>query len=259
MEPILTTDKLTIGYRDGRKVVEVASNISIGLRRGEVTCLLGSNGRGKSTLLRTLAGSQPALRGRVLIDGDDLAAMPKRRLARLLSIVSTDPTLAGALTVEELVALGRQPHTGFLGRLQQSDRDVVTKAMQLAGVAAKRDSYVANLSDGERQKTMIARAIAQDTPVILLDEPTAFLDVASKLETMRLLGDIARREDKAVLLSSHDVSLALLYCDSVITLDCHGEAVQGAATDDATRRRVAALFGSEASEYINLIISATQK
>lgn len=254
MEPILTTRHLAIGYRDAKRDIEVLRDIDIALYRGQVTCLLGSNGRGKSTLLRTLAATQPALAGTVVADGHDVSTLPKRRLARLLSIVTTDRTLAGALTVEELVSLGRQPHTGFLGRLSDADRQAVADAMTLAGIIAKRADYVANLSDGERQKAMIARALAQDTGIIMLDEPTAFLDVASKLDTMRLLRDIARREHKAVLLSSHDVALALIFSDSVVAIGPDGRTTQGPTADDATRRRVAALFGPEAEKYLNAII-----
>lgn len=222
MEMILETRGLTAGYRKGRMESPVLRNVSLTLRRGTLVSLLGANGAGKSTLLRTISGVQPPLSGEVLLGGEPISGYSPRRLSRMVSIVSTDRTQAGGLTVEELVGLGRQPHTGFLGRLDDEDRAVVRHAIESVGIAHKAKQFVAELSDGERQKTMIAKALAQEAPLIILDEPTAFLDVASRIETLQLLHRLAHEERKAVLLSSHDVAQSLALSDRLWLLgaDC---------------------------------------
>lgn len=228
---MLSTHGLTIGYRNGSKVSPVMHDIDLQLHGRCLTALLGRNGIGKSTLLRTIAGSQPALSGKVELAGRDLQEYDAVELSHSLSLVYTDRTQAGGLTVRQLVSLGRYPHTGFFGRLDSHDREVVTEAMAATGIEHKSAAFVAELSDGERQKAMIARALAQETPVILLDEPTAFLDVASRIEVMTLLHRLAREQNKAVLLSTHDISQALLLADElwVITHDHH--ALQGCTED----------------------------
>lgn len=226
-QPILSAENLSVGYRNGRTLTVVASGISLSLRRGELVALLGANGTGKSTLLRTLSGVQPPLSGSVLIDGQSLAAISQRRRSRLISIVYTDRTLAGALTVTELVSLGRQPYTGFFGRLDRDDLQIVEQALEAVGIAHKAADYVATLSDGERQKAMIARALAQEAPIIILDEPTTFLDVASRLDTMTLLSQLASRHDKAIVLSTHDISAALTYASRLWLLDRSGVITEG--------------------------------
>lgn len=206
--PLLTTRGLVAGYPHRR----ITPALDLQLRRGSLTVLLGANGCGKSTLLRTLCGVQPAIEGSVAIGGHDIRQMNAGELARSVSLVCTDRTLAGGLTVEETVALGRQPHTGFFGRLGRDDRRAVAEAMETMGIIGMRDRYTATLSDGERQKAMIARALAQATGLIVLDEPTSFLDVASRLDVMALLGRLARG-GKTILLSTHDVGEALSVAD----------------------------------------------
>lgn len=206
--PLLELKDVALGY-DG-KVLYRDVNLRVG--RGEMVALLGANGAGKSTLLRCVTGTLAPLDGTVEIAGRPLEGIPRRELARLVSLVNTGMTMAGALTVRELVGLGRQPHTGFLGLLSHHDREVIDRSMEEVGMSALAGRQVASLSDGERQKAMIARALAQETPVMVLDEPTAFLDVASRLETMQLLGSLARTEEKAVILSTHDVASALRLC-----------------------------------------------
>lgn len=178
------------------------------VKAGELVSLLGSNGAGKSTLLRCVTGRLAPMSGEIDICGRALMGIPKRELAKLVSVVRTSQQMAGGLTVSELVALGRQPHTGFFGRLGAKDREIVGRSLESVGMGGFASRQVASLSDGERQKVMIARALAQETPVMVLDEPTAFLDVASRLETMQLLARLAADEKKAVLLSSHDVATA---------------------------------------------------
>ncbi len=204
MEP-LTLHKLTCGYHS----TVILRDIDATLHRGELTALLGANGTGKSTLLRTICGVQPALGGTIMVNGEPLGSMSPRKLARTISIVNTDHTGAGGLTVEELTALGRHPFTGFFGRLTHADRRIVREALEAVGMADRRTQFVATLSDGMRQKVMLARALAQTTPIIVLDEPTAFLDAASRVETMRLLRRLAVEQQKSILVSTHDIGQIL--------------------------------------------------
>lgn len=204
-KPILQLDDVAVGY-GGRALY---SHVNAQVFPGELVTLLGANGAGKSTLLRCITGQLHPMSGTVSIAGTPLSGISDKELARLVAVVNTGNTLAGALTAEELVALGRQPHTGFFGRLGKQDRKVVANALEAVGMTGMKDRQVASLSDGERQKVMIARALAQTTPVVVLDEPTAFLDVASRIETLRLLAQLARDEKRAIILSSHDVGSAL--------------------------------------------------
>ena len=203
---IMTTHGLAAGYLPDKLI---ADRLDLSLSRGDMTLLLGANGRGKSTLLRTLSGAQPALAGEVSIAGKSLADTTAADMARLISLVYTDRTHAGHLTAAELVALGRQPYTGFFGRLSADDRRIVDESLDTVGMLQFSRRYVSTLSDGERQKIMLARALAQQTPVILLDEPTSFLDIASRIETMQMLHALAADNGQAILLSTHDIAEAL--------------------------------------------------
>lgn len=196
MKPLLQLKGITAGYVVGRHTTEIVSDINLTLYSGQMVSLLGANGAGKSTLLRTVAGTQPPLKGTVTVAGHNLATISRKALSRLISVVTTDRTMAGGLTVSELVGLGRQPHTGFIGRLGDNDRAAVADAMQAVGISHKAECFVAELSDGERQKVMIARAVAQATPIILLDEPTSFLDVASRTDVLQLLHRLASKATK---------------------------------------------------------------
>lgn len=224
---ILTTHNLTVGYRKGKRTTAILSGLNLSVATGTVVALLGRNGAGKSTLLRAITGAEKPIDGRVVIDGRDTAAMSSREMSRKVGLVSTERVAAGGLTVIELVALGRQPHTGFTGRLSASDRETVVKAIASVGMEHMARRYMAELSDGERQKVMIAKAIAQETPLIVLDEPTAFLDVASRIRTMQMLHTLARAQGKAVLLSSHDVQQSLLLADALWVITDDGQVVSG--------------------------------
>lgn len=206
MSTLLSTHGLSIGYR---KHSPLCQDINLDVEAGSVVALLGGNGVGKSTLLRTLSGEMPALAGEVELCGRNLSEMRRRELARMLSIVATEATMTGALTVRQLVELGRQPYTGWSGVLTRTDRDVADAAIRSIGIADKADARVATLSDGERQKTMIARALAQDTPVMMLDEPLSFLDPAARIEVFALLRAKVGGCGKSVILSCHDVAMSL--------------------------------------------------
>lgn len=218
---IFQTHDLAVGYRNGKQQITLLEGLNLSLEKGKLVALLGQNGAGKSTLLRALTGDEKPLAGIIVADGRNLGEVSQKDRSRLIALVSTERIQAGALTVRELVGLGRQPHTGFLGRLDDEDHEIVRQSMVDSGIVGKADEYIASLSDGERQKAMIARALAQQTPIIILDEPTAFLDVASRIETMRLLQTLAHDRGKAVLLSSHDISQSLMLADELwlITTD----------------------------------------
>jgi len=210
---IFAARDVAVGYRHDRPLLE---NITFDLWSGTLTTLLGANGRGKSTLLRVITGEQRPLCGTVTIDGADVAGLGVARRARLVSIVNTDRHVGGSLTVSELVAMGRYPYTGFFGRLSAEDRRICEYAIETVGVGVSGARYVSTLSDGERQKVMIARAIAQQTPLIVLDEPTAFLDAASRIETIQLLHRLTREHHRTVLLSTHDVPPAVRFSDRML-------------------------------------------
>jgi iron complex transport system ATP-binding protein len=206
---------LTIGYmaRKNRKVV--AEGINASLENARMTCLIGPNGVGKSTLLRTLSAFQPPLDGQVLIHDKDLALLREKQLAKLIGVVLTARPDVQNMTVEDMVGLGRSPYTGFWGGLSAEDHAIVDEAITLVGIDNLKGRMIQNLSDGERQKVMIAKALAQQTPVIFLDEPTAFLDYPSKVEMMQKLHQLSRAADKTIFLSTHDLELALQIADTV--------------------------------------------
>lgn len=210
---MITLKNLVVGYPDGRHTRQLNHAANEEARDGMLTCLIGANGAGKSTLLRTIAGFQLPLEGAVLLGSDDVRALSPRQRAERMAVVLTDRPDVMCTTVWEMVATGRAPFTGFWGRLSGKDRNIVTRSLRLVGIEWMADRTVASLSDGERQKVMIAKALAQQTPVVLLDEPTAFLDYPSRVEVMQLLLNIAHEEHKTVLLSTHDLDLALHTAD----------------------------------------------
>lgn len=211
----ITTNRLTVGYR-GHRVVE---DISLSLPCGRLICLLGPNGAGKSTLLRTLCGFQPPIAGTVTISGSDITTMSAAEVARLVSVVLTDRPPTPSLTAAEMVGMGRAPYTGFWGRLSDDDRRLVSEAMQTVGIDSLATRRMGQLSDGERQKVMIAKALAQHTPVIVLDEPTAFLDYPSKVAVMKTLARLAHDEGKTILMSTHDLELAAQLGDELMEIE----------------------------------------
>ena len=204
---------LSIGYREKNKEKVVVAHIHADIQGGELTCLLGTNGVGKSTLLRTLSAFQPQLGGSIYINDKELGDYTDKQLARMVSVVLTEKCEIRNLLVADLIGMGRSPYTGFWGTLRKEDRAVIDRAISLIGIEPLAHRMVHTLSDGERQKVMIAKALAQETPIILLDEPTAFLDYPSKVEMMRLLHRLSRQTGKTIFLSTHDLELALQAAD----------------------------------------------
>jgi iron complex transport system ATP-binding protein len=232
MDAVLKTKNLTIGYTPKRQApYVVAREISVSLSRGEFVCLLGPNGAGKSTLIRTLVGMQTPLSGSVQLVGKDVSALSAQDLAQLLSVVLTDRVQVGILSVRDLVALGRYPYTDWTGRLTPEDDAVIEWAIRSANAQALIHRNVGALSDGERQKVMIARALAQQPEVMVLDEPTAFLDLPRRVEMMTLLQKLAHETNKAILLSTHDLDLALRSADRIWLLPEGGPLQVGAPED----------------------------
>jgi iron complex transport system ATP-binding protein len=206
---------LCIGYRSKNGTRVVAAGINAAIRSGELTCLLGANGVGKSTLLRTLSAFQPKLDGEIMMRSQEISSFTDKELSRMIGVVLTEKPDIRNMTVRELVALGRSPYTGFWGTLHDDDWQVVDEAISIIRIEALKDRMIHTLSDGERQKVMIAKALAQQTPVIYLDEPTAFLDFPSKVEMMQLLRRLAREQQKTIFLSTHDFELALQVADTL--------------------------------------------
>ena len=204
MRELIRIEHLTIGYRNHM----ILENINTEVCSGELTCLVGRNGVGKSTLLRTVVGFQQPLAGSVLIDGVSIEQLSQRERAKLISVVLTEKPDVQNMTVREIVGLGRSPYTGFFGTLSDMDEAVVAEAIERVGMKALAERKIQTLSDGERQKMMIAKALAQQTPIIILDEPTAFLDYPSKVQMMQMLRQLAKEMDKTVVLSTHDIELA---------------------------------------------------
>lgn len=244
-DAILTTHNLTIGYKTSR----IASNISVSLQSGELVCLLGPNGAGKSTLLRTLAGMQNPIKGEVRLLGDDVYKLPPPELAKRLSLVLTEKVDVGMLSAYSLVTLGRYPYTDWWGKLTEQDEAIVIWAIKSVGAAHLAQRNVNELSDGERQKIMIARALAQSPIAMLLDEPTAFLDLPRRVEIMQLLRQLARETNQAILLSTHDLDLALRLADKVWLLATNGTLHVGAPEDLVLSGAFADTFCSEGVEF----------
>lgn len=206
---------ITLGY-GSRTLIEDATTL---FESGSMVALLGRNGTGKSTLLRALAALGDVQQGEIYIDGRPLAELSRGELSRLVAFVTTERIDVEALTAYDLVAIGRSPYTNWMGRLSDDDRVAIERAMQIAGVADMAERRVETMSDGECQRVMIARALAQDTRVILLDEPTAFLDLPNRYELCTLLSRLAHDEGKCVIFSTHELDIALSLADSIALVD----------------------------------------
>jgi iron complex transport system ATP-binding protein len=236
MPPLLRTRDLMVGYSSRRgtgskQVAVIAGPLAVEIHAGQLICLLGPNGSGKSTLLRTLAGLQPSLKGSTEIAGTVAGKLRPPQLARKISLVLTDPVRNSNLTAYSLVALGRYPYSGWLGILSNADKSIIDWAIEAAGVGSFSNRKLATLSDGESQKVMLARALAQDTPLMMLDEPTAHLDLPSRIQLMQLLHQLVRHTNKGILVSTHELDLALQVADEIWLMQT-GKALQHGAPED---------------------------
>lgn len=247
--PTVTLSSLSIGYRlrGGDKVV--AAGINASLHAGELTCLIGANGAGKSTLLKTLAAFLPKLGGSIYIKDKEVADYTNRELSQLVGVVLTSRPEAENMTAEEVVGLGRTPYTGFWGTLGADDRRIVTESMEQVGVAHLAARTVTTLSDGERQKVMLAKALAQQTPIIILDEPTAFLDYPSKVDTLLLLTRLSHETGKTVFMSTHDLELALQTADRLWLMPGNGHVITGTPCELADSGDLSAFIERRGIEF----------
>lgn len=234
----LRTEHLAVGY----KGTALLKDLDLQLRYGEVVALVGQNGVGKSTLLRTLTGEQKPIAGEIYIEGQLLTVLSRRELARKIAVVTTDRDVAGGLLAREIVYMGRHPHTDLLSRFSETDHNAVEDAMRLTGIVHKSSSRYDELSDGERQKVMIARALAQQTPVIILDEPFSFLDTAARVEILDLLKRLAAERNTAILFSSHDVAQALRMTDYMWLLTPQRELLRGTPQQLIANKGIERLF-----------------
>jgi iron complex transport system ATP-binding protein len=205
--------ELTLGYLHKKSRKEVVQGLDFQLIKGELTCLLGPNGVGKSTLIKAILGQIIPWKGELLLENKPLHAYKPEELAEHISVVLTEPVFPGNMTVGELVALGRTPYTGWTGSLTAQDHEIVEQAMQNTKIEHLRDERLGEISDGQRQKTMIARALAQDGQLMVLDEPTAHLDLVNRFEIMQLLREIAAKKQKSILVVTHDLDIAVETAD----------------------------------------------
>lgn len=248
-EPTIRIESLSTGYRAKNNVKVVAHDINATIRGGELTCLLGPNGAGKSTLLRTLSAFMPPIKGQIFLMGRKLSQYTDKELAKTIGVVLTEKTDLRNMSVEELVGLGRSPYTGFWGTLNDNDRRIVSDAIRMVGIESLRGRMVQTLSDGERQKVMIAKALAQQTPVIFLDEPTAFLDYPSKVELMQLLHNLSRTTGKTIFMSTHDLELALRIADTIWLMDQESGVITGTPHKLATDGTLSRFFSHKGISF----------
>lgn len=253
-QAILNTHAVHIGYHAGK---HVAGPLNLALFPGELICVLGPNGCGKSTLLRTVAGLQHPLSGEVILAGQDMVQLKPRDLAKQISLVLTDDIRSGNLDVYTVIALGRYPWSGWLGILSEADKAAIEHAVQVTGTAGFLHRKIASLSDGECQKVMLARAMAQDTPLIILDEPTAHLDLPSRIQLMRLLHKLAKETRKAILISTHELDLALQVADQIWLMDSAGQLVAGPPEELVLNGAFQQAFGKDGISF-DIVTDTTQ-
>lgn len=236
---------LQLGYSQEGVRKPLLENLNFELVAGELTCLLGPNGVGKSTLIKAILGEISPWEGQLLLEQKTLSSYSIQDRAKHIAVVLTDPIFPGNLTVGQLVALGRTPHTNWLGQLGDTDRVLVEKALADTHIGYLRDARLGELSDGQRQKAMIARALAQDGSVIVLDEPTAHLDLVNRLEIMSLLREISHSQSKAILVVTHDLDIALETADRIWILNCGIPLLSGTPEDLVLSGQIQALFPSD--------------
>lgn len=245
---ILVLDDLSIGYRDHSSYTEIMANINASAGGGEMIAVIGANGAGKSTLLRSIIGLQPLLKGSISILKRNILDFTQSELAGFNSYVSASAATSANLTVWELVSLGRFPYTNWVGRLKDSDREVIETSISNVGLSAFRDRKLSEMSDGERQRAMIARALAQDTQFLILDEPTAYLDLPNKYELIYLLRSIVERDGKTVIYTTHDLHIAIGESDKIWLLG-KSFLYEGSPEDLMKEGRFADLFSESKLEF----------
>lgn len=250
MTNFIEIKRLTTGYsKRGAKANVISSDINATMNEGELICLLGPNGAGKSTLLKTITGYLSPLSGDILVNGKSICNYTIQERARLISLVTTERIHFPDMTVYDLVAMGRSPYTGFWGKLSDNDKLIVNKSLDMVGMLKFQSRRADTLSDGERQKVLIAKAIAQQTPAIILDEPTAFLDYPSKVQMMIMLRRLAHNLSKLIFISTHDLRQALLLADRLWLIDHEKGFTTGTADELSENGKIASYFNCSEMVY----------
>ena len=252
MSPVLQTRNLEIGYRlkTGEKVL--ASGLNLELGKGSFVALLGPNGSGKSTLIRTLSALLPALKGEVLINGTEVHQMDKVRRAQSIALVLTDNINNPGLSVFDMVAYGRFPFTNWLGKLSNKDEQIIRESLELVGMGAFAERQLLSLSDGEKQRVMIAKALAQQSDLMILDEPTAHLDLINRVEIMKLLRHLALEQKRAILISTHELDLAMQSADELWLMSGDKEIIRGMPEELILSGSMQKVFARSAVDFDHL-------
>lgn len=244
--PVLSTHNLSVGYSKGKTRTWVQRDLNLELHLGRMVCLIGPNGSGKSTLMRTLAGLQKPLKGEVRIKDKNIASLSQKEKALHIALVLTDRVEVDNATVWDIVALGRHPYTHWLGGLSGQDRKRIDESIRMVNLESKSEQFINELSDGEKQRVMIAKALTQDTPFIFLDEPTAHLDLPNRVEIMLLLHRLAHKTNKAILLSTHELDLALQAADNIWLMSVDNGVLSGVPEDLVLNGTFNQVFQNEA-------------
>jgi iron complex transport system ATP-binding protein len=215
IEQILSVDSLEIGYNAGKRKKVLLPPLKASARKGELIAIIGRNGIGKSTLLRTLAGLQQNLGGDIFYFGKNIKDYSRNDLALKVGFISTEPVRVANMSVYDLVSIGRFPYTNWIGKIDTADHRIIMNSLEMTSMSSFRNKYISELSDGERQKVMIARILAQDTGLMIMDEPTAFLDIGSKYEILHLMHQLTRKSGKTIIFSTHDLQSAVSQSDKI--------------------------------------------
>lgn len=248
VEKILSLDSLEIGYNSGKNQKKLLPPISASACKGELIAVIGRNGIGKSTMLRTLVGLQPSIGGNILYSGKNLKEYSRIDLAQKVGYISTEVLKVSNMSVYDLVALGRFPHTNWIGRIDAQNHMAIMDAIGKVSMSAFCKRYISELSDGERQRAMIARILAQDTDIMVMDEPTAFLDIGSKYEILHLLHILSQKSEKTIIFSTHDLHVAISQSDK-IWLILNDRLIEGAPEDLMIERDFERLFNSSTMNF----------
>ena len=242
---LLFTNDLGIGYSEKNNQKLLHRHLNLALKPGELICMMGPNGAGKSTLLKTLAGFIPLQEGNAYIDNRSILKLKEKDISQMVSVVLTEKLTIEDFTVRQLVSLGRSPYTGFFGRLTDDDQKIIDLAIEETGLGLLSERKLSQLSDGEKQKTLIAKALAQETPIMILDEPTAFLDLPGRIEIMRLLRQLTVNKNKGILVTTHDLEQTLRFADKLWLIAQEKEMVCGAPEDLLLQGHIESFFARE--------------
>lgn len=242
--PVLTLKNVTIGYKVTKQPKTICKNLNLELYQGELICLLGRNGSGKSTFLKTVGNMLPSLKGSIQISNIDYSKLNAIEFAKNIAVVLTESLPENSLSVFETIALGRQPYTNWLGKITETDSKIIANAMELTDTHNLKNQFIHQLSDGQLQRVMIARALAQDTPIILLDEPTSHLDIHHKINVFKILRKISQETNKTILISTHEINLALKNANRLLIIN-NDELKIGKSNEDHIQKNLACVFNSD--------------